>query len=312
MNRGPESPSLLKISVRRPNGLRMENFENRRINWDSFEDWVRKTHHKGSESVSGTVRYAKRYSFILFNPSEASILQTFTRDKRRLVMASLANLSEYLGIYDWWKYIVEKADLKYEKRTSLEVVTDILNSHIKGTKQWLLKAVKTLPKPHSTVLVFNALTGLRPTEGCLSCKLITELSSKRELNKYLDKELMMLQHFKFKDLFLRKSKNCYISFISKDLLNLVLENEPKIMSARTIAKALRKRGYRNPLNDLRKLYATTLKEHLPTELIDLLQGRVSQSIFLRYYYKPTLTQIKEKTLKAIEPLQKELLAIMKG
>jgi len=207
LNRGPESPSLLKISVRKPNVMRMENFENMRINWDSFEEWVRKTHHRGSESVSGIVRYAKRYSYVLFNPSEASILQTFSRDKRRLVMASLANLSKYLGVYDWWKYIVKKADLKYEKRTSLEVITDILNSDIEETKQWLLKAIQTLPKPHSTVLVFNALTGLRPTESCLSSKLITELSRKGELDKYLDKELMMLQHFKYKDLFLRKRGN---------------------------------------------------------------------------------------------------------
>jgi len=78
-----------------------------------------------------------------------------------------------------------------------------------------------------------------------------------------------------------------------------------------LADALNKRGLCNSLNRLRKLFATTLKEHLPTEVIDLLKGRVSQSIFLRYYYKPALMQVKEKTLKAIEPLEKELLAIIK-
>jgi len=54
----------------------------------------------------------------------------------------------------------------------------------------------------------------------------------------------MLQHLKYKTLFLRKSKNAFISFITKDLLNLVLECKPKIKSIRVITKALRKRGYK--------------------------------------------------------------------
>jgi len=86
---------------------------------------------------------------------------------------------------------------------------------------------------------------------------------------------------------LRKNKNCYISFLSEDLLELVLENKPRLTYS-GLADALNKRGLHNPLNVLRKLFATTLREHLPTELIDLLQGRVNESVFLRYYYKPTL------------------------
>jgi hypothetical protein len=294
--------------------MRIENIENIRslenIDWKSFEAWVRKTHHCKSDSILNTVRYAKKYCYVLFHPSEASVLQTFSRDKRRITMASLANLSKYLGIYEWWKYIVKSAGLKWERRTSLEVITDILNSNMEDIKQWLIEVIQKLPKHHSTVLVFNALTGLRPTEGCMSCKLITELSSKGELNKYLDQDLMMLQHFKYKELFLRKSKNAYISFITNDLLNLVLENKPKIGYS-AIAGTLSERGYKHRLNNLRKLNATILRERLPTEIIDLLHGRVSESVFLRYYYKPVLTQIREKTLKAIEPLQKELLTIMK-
>jgi hypothetical protein len=293
--------------------MRMENAENgsfENIDWKSFESWVKKTHYPKSNSVLRTVRYAKKYCRLLFNPVEASVLQTFSRDKRRLIMAALANLSKYLGVYDWWKCIAKKAGLKYEKRTSLEVVTDILNSDVEGTKDWLIEVVRELPKPHSTVLVFNALTGLRPSEGCLSCILVSELSSKGKLSEYLDEDLMMLQHFKYKELFLRGNKNAYISFLTKDLLNLILETKPEI-TYNAIAKALKKRCYVPHLNSLRKLYATLLREHLPTEIIDLLQGRVNESIFLRYYYKPTLSQIRERALKAIEGLQNELLMAMR-
>ena len=64
-----------------------------------------------------------------------------------------------------------------------------------------------MPREYSTVLIFDVLTGLRPTEAVNSCKLITELSEKGKLNTYLDRELMMLQHFRFPELFLRNSKN---------------------------------------------------------------------------------------------------------
>jgi intergrase/recombinase len=69
-------------------------------------------------------------------------------------------------------------------------------------------------------------------------------------------------------------------------------------------------GFPIKTRQLRKYYTTKLREYSPTEAIDLLQGRINQSVFLRYYYKPFLQDIKEKTLKGIEPLQKELLAIL--
>ena len=137
------------------------------------------------------------------------------------------------------------------------------------------------------------------------------MAERGELDKYLDKELMMLQHFKYKELFLRKSKNAYISFVTQDLHDLVLENKPKLTYS-GLATALNVRGFYNPLNSLRKLNATTLREHFPAEIIDLLQGRVSESVFLRYYYKPVLGQIREKTLEALAPLQSGLLTIMEN
>ena len=77
---------------------------------------------------------------------------------------------------------------------------------------------------------------------------------------------------------------------------------------------LQKKIYRSKLKNktkqLRKLNATLLRDNLPREVIDLLQGRINQSVFLRYYYKPFLKDIRDRTLKGIEPLQKELLEIL--
>jgi intergrase/recombinase len=63
---------------------------------------------------------------------------------------------------------------------------------------------------------------------------------------------------------------------------------------------------------LRQLYSTTLRNKgIPKEMIDLLQGRIGQSIFTRFYYKPFLKEIQTKTLEAIKPLQEELFTTLK-
>jgi intergrase/recombinase len=70
---------------------------------------------------------------------------------------------------------------------------------------------------------------------------------------------------------------------------------------------LRKHGFECRMKQLRKYHGTLLREHLPTEVIDLLHGRVSESVFLRNYYKPFLREIQQRTMKALQPLQLELL-----
>jgi len=166
-----------------------------------------------------------------------------------------------------------------------------------------------LPKTYASVLVFTSLTGLRPTESCNSCFLITKLYKTNKLEKYFDEDLSMLQHFRYPELFIRKCKNAYISFISKDLLNLIIETKPEIRYSALDTK-INRWGFNNKTKQLRKLFATTLRNHLPQELIDLLQGRISQTVFMKFYYRPLLKDVKNKTLEAIKPLENELFEIV--
>ena len=184
-----------------------------------------------------------------------------------------------------------------------------MNTNLGNTEEWLIKAVKTLPKEYGTVLAFDALTGLRPSEACNSCTLITELNEKGRLNDYLDREQSLLQHFIFKQLFLRKSKNAYISFITPQLLEVVLKYKPKVRYM-TLDKALNYRGLETHFSQLRKMYATNLRKGLPSEIIDLLQGRIGESIFVKFYYRPYLEQVRDIVFKTIEPVQDELLSIL--
>ena len=120
---------------------------------------------------------------------------------------------------------------------------------------------------------------------------------------------LLIKHFRHGDLFLRKFKNAYISFLNPELLEHITTLKPRIKYTILHTKIYRL-GFPNRTKQLRKYFATKLRESIPTEAIDLLQGRNNQSVFLRYYYKTFLRDIKTKTLKGIEPLQKELLEIL--
>ena len=275
--------------------------------WENYASWLFKTHSK--DHAKEILRYSKKYAVVIEKPNMASQLMLLNKDLRRMVMSSLSNLSKYMGLYDQWKQTIRNFGLKWESTNSLETFLSILNTDLSETENWLKKVIKDLPKEYATVLVFDALTGLRPNEAVTSCQLISDLSEKNKLESYLDKDLMMLQHFRFPDLFLRKSKNAYISFITPELLNCVLETKPRIKYTALDTK-IGRIGFNNQTKQLRKIFATKLRNSLPQELVDLLQGRISQSIFMKFYYKPLLLDTQQKTVKALNPIQIELLSLI--
>jgi intergrase/recombinase len=120
---------------------------------------------------------------------------------------------------------------------------------------------------------------------------------------------MMLQHFRFPNLFLRNSKNAYISFITPELLNLVIQTKPSIKYTALDTK-IGRLGYNNQTKQLRKIFATKLRNYLPQELVDLLQGRISQTVFMKFYYKPLLLDTQQKTIKSLQQTQSELLSLI--
>ena len=129
------------------------------------------------------------------------------------------------------------------------------------------------------------------------------------LDGYMDDELGMLEHFRYPNLFIRDSKNVYISFVSKKLLDVVLVYRPNLTHDDPKSR-LRKRHFSIHLKDLRKLHRTMLREYMPAETIDLLHGRVSSSILLRFCYRPFLQDIRDKVMKALAPLEKQLLTLL--
>ncbi len=64
------------------------------------------------------------------------------------------------------------------------------------------------------------------------------------------------------------------------------------------------------VNYCRKVFATYLRnKSIQPEIIDLLQGRVSSSLFVNQYYKPDINEVITKKIRPVlDELLKELLS----
>ena len=94
----------------------------------------------------------------------------------------------------------------------------------------------------------------------------------------------MLEHFKHGELFLRHTKNCYISIVSRELIQQITNSSEVSYSA--IRKRLTRKNQPLRIKELRSYYATYLRNHgVLAEYVDLIQGRIPKSVFARHYLK---------------------------
>jgi hypothetical protein len=86
-------------------------------------------------------------------------------------MKALASLSKFLGRYDDWLDIVKRHRLKWSKPdNAANVFKSIFDSEGEGKNldsmvRWIRDVSATLPAEYRNILMFNALTGLRPDEA---------------------------------------------------------------------------------------------------------------------------------------------------
>jgi intergrase/recombinase len=119
-------------------------------------------------------------------------------------------------------------------------------------------------------------------------------------NTYVDKERMLLTLYKYPKLYLRVSKNAYVSVINKDILQIAKKAEP-VTFYPYIRNSFWNYSVSMNMYYCRKVFATFLRnEGIESELIDLLQGRIPTSVFVRHYYRPDSSkfdEIREKLAK---------------
>jgi intergrase/recombinase len=103
-------------------------------------------------------------------------------------------------------------------------------------------------------------------------------------------------HFKYPKLFLRGKKNVYISFISENLINKIASSQP--LTYATIRKRLNRYKLKMRLSELRDYYGSYLLQHnILEQEVNLLQGRIPVSVFIRHYWSPKLKELANRTPK---------------
>jgi hypothetical protein len=101
------------------------------------------------------------------------------------------------------------------------------------------------------------LGGVRAMEGVKSFNLIVDLGT-RYTEEYYNQTTQFLEHFKYPKLFLRCSKNLYVSAVPKELLDEISRSSK--VSYNAIDKKLDRAGLRMRVKHLRSFYATTMRD----------------------------------------------------
>ena len=170
---------------------------------------------------------------------------------------------------------------------------------------WVRACLKVLDGSGATFMRFMVVSGLRTGEAFDSFNLIIKLCREDRLHEYYNLDLEALEHFRYGRMFIRGSKNVFLSFIPKDLIKQIAKCN--FMSYPKLKKRLKKHGLNMRLNELRDYFATFMVHHgLLREEVDLLQGRVGKSIFMRHYFSLSIHDLKERTFKGVRTILKEL------
>lgn len=126
-----------------------------------------------------------------------------------------------------------------------------------------------------------------------------------DLDNYMNKDRMLLEHYKYREIFIRRTKKAYITVLTPGILELGLECRD--VGENSLRHAIKRLNLRDHLKYCRKIYAIHLRgKGIAAETIDLLQGRVPKSVFARHYLRPDRDAEFGKVRKALKSLQREI------
>jgi hypothetical protein len=276
--------------------------QSNKLDWLSFKDYLLK--HYNKNTTKARLCYAKRYYHVLLNEDASDLIAVESQHTRLNIMKSLTLLARFLGYYDSWQQLRKRHNLKWtagnESITALQrffnpdLALDVMIQKVR-------EMINVLPPIMGEIVKFGVLVGLRPSEVVESVRLLQNSGA-----SYYNPERQALEHFRFPEIFLRQTKKAYISFITLDNLQPIANLGCKTPGYNSIRLACQRRGIRCDMRYCRKVFASWLrKEGIQPEIVDLLQGRVSQSILTRHYLAPS-QNMKDDVLKALEKLQRQL------
>jgi intergrase/recombinase len=217
---------------------------------------------------------------------------------------SLTILSKYLGCYDTFKQKLRNYGIKTTTQDSFNSFLRIFNVSNNGSNilEWYKTAISNVRDNEKTLLRFLLNSGLRKEESIMAFNKIIELHRQNRLDEYYDKQLNCLMHFRYPKQFIRRTKNVFISFTPESLITEISNSEP--VSYQALIKRLHRNNIKCRINELRDYYATYLLQHgILEQEINLCQGRIPPSIFVKHYWSPKLSELRDRIFKALNEIE---------
>ncbi|MEM2701768.1 MAG: hypothetical protein QXR45_01210 [Candidatus Bathyarchaeia archaeon] len=272
------------------------------MNWAFFFDYVSKTH--SPDYAKDLWRYARQYYYCLVE-ADLSPLIGLSECKRNYVLCALSNLSRFLGCYEEFHALVRRFGLKWKSVSpDILMLRRIVRERENGLLEWIRMVKERVPSL-SLFLDFCLLTGLRGKEAIASWNLIRELAAESRLEKYYNKENKCLEHFRFRELFIRPHKRAFISFIHEDFVHKI--GGADRVSWPLIHNRIAKKGLPLRFGDMREYWANYMLKWLNPAEIDFLQGRIGASVFMKNYFNPALIgDLRDRVLQAQKALIEQI------
>jgi len=296
-------PSMLNGSAQNNNNKPRAGFEpaTPAVDWVGFEKFLNgKCNFK---TVNDRLSYAKTYYSCLVS-GDLSLLSGLTADKCAHVLKALSSLSKFLGCYQDFLRLKNQYGLKWVGRSSDELIIDRLNKvrNPDDVFEWVRKVKRARPEL-ADFMDLMAVSGLRFIEAVESYNMIIKL--KDHLDQYYNNKNQILEHYKFKEVFLRKNKKALISIVPVDLVNRISGNQTLTLDA--VRKRVQKSGLALRFGDVREAHGTYLTKYLKEPEINFLHGRVGTSVFMRNYFNPQIVDdLKARALQGIGDIMEKV------
>jgi len=225
-------------------------------------------------------------------------------------LAALTLLMKYLGKYDAFRLWMRRHDVHWQHSNGDAVFSWIVGRSglVKETEDWIERCREAdLGWEVWNGLVFGFLSGLRTGEWIMCLNKVAA----EGLDGYYDADLGCLLHGRDRR-FSRMTKKCWLTPVSDRMLDFLERwawRKPRL-TRDLVRSRLRLNGLPCRTYDLRKMHGTVLRENgVPSEIVDVVQGRCPASIFGKHYFSADLKKWFGRILDVLKPYEERWLDV---
>ena len=274
------------------------------VDWNRYSEWLEQNYAKTTQKNVWT--YSRKYfRFVL--EKDLTELARLNNSVRNNTIKALIVLSKFLGELEDFKTRLKSHGIKETSHTnSVDAFLRMMNAGNSNILQYYRDIQQHLRPNERLFSKFLLVSGLRMTEAITSFNMIIKLHTEGRLGDYFNADLSALEHFKYKEQFLRGTKNCFITFIDPALVSEIANSTP--VNYAQIRKRLLKEKLGMRFNEFRDYFATYMLKHGIVEYeCNMVQGRINpDSILTKHYLSPSFTELRDRILANVELMLQEL------